>query len=45
LLGTSIEKEEYLMIGIAPKCYYLKTTRPTEAKQNEVKKMKGVSVH
>jgi hypothetical protein len=32
------------MIKITPKCYYLKTTRPTEVKQNEVKKMKGVSV-
>jgi hypothetical protein len=32
------------MIAIAPKCYYLKTTRPTETKQNEIKKIKGFSV-
>jgi hypothetical protein len=44
LLGDAVEKEGLLMIAIAPKCYYLKTTRPTETKQNEVKKMKGVSV-
>jgi hypothetical protein len=44
LLDAVIEKEGYLMIAIAPKCYYLKTTKSTEAKQNEVKKMKGVSV-
>jgi hypothetical protein len=44
LLGAAIEKEGYLMIAIIPKCYYLKTTRSTEAKQNEVKKMKGVSL-
>jgi hypothetical protein len=44
LLGAAIEKEGYLMIAIAPKCYYLKTTRPTERQQTEAKKMKGVSV-
>jgi hypothetical protein len=32
------------LIAISPRCYYLKTTSPTEAKQNEVKKMKDVSV-
>jgi hypothetical protein len=44
LLGAAIVKEGYLMIAIAPKCYYLKTTRVTETKQNEVKKMIDVSV-
>jgi hypothetical protein len=35
LLGAAIEKEGYLMVAIAPECYYLKTTRPTEAKKKK----------